>query len=632
MPAVLTWQQLRDLTYTELQNAADGWGEVSNRADAARDQVSNEMTNRLAASQRGEAASAALGRLKQLERNFDYLHTECGLIRTTLNSLAFELSSSQKRLNAALEEAVNLRFTVHPDGSVSYPPAGENVIDGTPIPGGTTTGSAAGTPYGPPLGAASGAPPLARPNPHHATAQDIADRILKAVNEARETDSRFTEALSKLKAPPGLTVDTSTWTDAAADAATIRDLADDYLKNDIPQDKSPAERRAWWAHLTQEQREEYLAVYPDVIGNLDGIPAETRDAANRDNLRLLIGKLEGQTGEQAQIRLAGLKSLDRQLRADPAEGVPPMYLLGIGDQGNGRAIVSFGNPDTARNVSAYVPGLGTALDESFAENDVKRARDTAVGAAAYDESSAAIVWLGYDAPQLPAERLADNADVMFEHNAAAGADAYNTFMAGISATNQNADPHITAIGHSYGSFTVGQAAQRHGGIPGADDIVILGSPGTGADSAKDLGVGKDHVYVGAADNDPVTIMPSKDESSALGAGAAGGASAGLVLGLGMGGPAGGLVGAAAGGVVGGVAGLRSSEDESQIWFGTDPAHKDFGATRFKVDDGARPFIDGQGATPAHSNYFNPERDRTSARNIAKIVAGHGDEISPEAPR
>ncbi|MEV7872126.1 alpha/beta hydrolase [Streptomyces sp. NPDC088124] len=621
MTPVLTWQQLRDLKYSELQDAADGWAEVSNRADAARDRVSNEMTNRLTESQKGEAASAALRRLKQLDRNFEYLYTECGLIRTTLNSLAFELSASQTQLRNALAEAATLKFTVHPDGSVSYPAGGENIADGTPLPGGSTTGSAAGTPYGPALGATSGAPPLTPPNPNHARAQDIADRILKAVNEARETDRRFSETLAKLKAAPGLTVDTKIWTDAAADAAAVRDVADDYLKDSIPQDKSPAERKAWWAGLTQEQREEYRVVYPDVIGNLDGIPAETRDAANRDNLQLMIGELEGQAGEKAQSQLAGLKSIDRQLREDPAPGVPPMYLLGIGDEGNGRAIVSFGNPDTSRNVAAYVPGLGTALDEDFAKNDVQRARDTAVGAATYDESSAAIVWLGYDAPQLPAEKLADNAGVMFEHDARAGATAYNGFMAGISATNQNADPHITAIGHSYGSFTVGQAAQRNGGIPGADDIILLGSPGTGADSAKDLGVGKGHVYVGAADHDPVTMMPSKAESSALGAGVAGGGSAGLVLGLGMGGPVGGLFGAAAGGAVGGITGFRSSEDESQIWFGTDPAHKDFGARRFKVDDGAFPIFGGEGATPAHSNYFNPEKDPESAENIAKIVAG-----------
>ncbi|MFE2034479.1 alpha/beta hydrolase [Streptomyces scopuliridis] len=631
MIAVLTWQRLRDLKWSKFQDAADGWGEASNRADAARDRVSNEMTNQLAKSQKGEAATAALGRLKRLDQNFEYIYTECGLVRTTLNSLAFELSGAQRRLKDALEDAATLKFTVQADGSVSYPAGGENIIDGKELPGGSTNGSSMGTPYGPSLGASSGAPPLTNPNPNHGKAQAIADRILRAVNEAQDIDSRFSKTLGRLKAAPGLTVDTKTWTDAAADAAAVRGVADDYLRDGIPEDKSPAERKAWWTSLTQEQREEYLAVYPNEIGNLDGIPSDARDTANRDNLQLLIGKLEGQDGEKAQAQLAGLKSIDEQLRAEPEPGVPRMYLLGIGDEGLGRAIVSFGNPDASKNVSAYVPGLGTSLDADFAKNDVKRARDTAIGAMRYDESSAAIVWLGYDAPQLPAEKLIDNAGVMFERDGKVGAVAYNDFMAGISATNQNSDPHVTAVGHSYGSFTVGQAAQRDGGIPGADDIVLLGSPGTGADSAEDLGVGKGHVYVGAADNDPVTMLPSEDESSALGAGVAGGASAGASLGL-VGGPIGGIVGGVAGGVVGGIAGYLSSEDESQLWFGTDPAHEDFGAKRFQVADGPRPFIDGEGPTPAHSDYFNPDKDAESARNIAKIVAGRGNNISTEEPR
>jgi alpha/beta hydrolase family protein len=289
----------------------------------------------------------------------------------------------------------------------------------------------------------------------------------------------------------------------------VRGVAYEYLKEDIPNDKTPAERKAWWDNLTQEQREEYLAVYPDVIGNLDGIPAEVRDEANRDNLRLLIGELEGLGDEKAKTQLAGLKEIDNQLHLNVDERLknpkePPMYLLGIGDEGRGRAIVAFGNPDTSKNVSAYVPGLGTALDEDFAKNDVKRAHDTAVGARKYDPSSAAIVWLGYDAPQIApdAETLLGNLDVMTDDDAKQGAPAYNSFMRGLGATNDHEDPHLTAIGHSYGSRTVGAATQEDGGIPGADDIILLGSPGVGVDKAEDLGVGKDHVFVGAAENDP----------------------------------------------------------------------------------------------------------------------------------
>lgn len=406
-----------------------------------------------------------------------------------------------------------------------------------------------------------------------------------------------------------------------------------YLKSGIPYDASPAARREWWAGLTDEQREEYLAVYPDQIGNLDGIPALVRDTANRDNLQLLIGKLEGREGERAETQLAGLREIDRQLQAGRQ---PPMYLLGIGDEGNGRAIVSYGNPDTARNVSAYVPGLNTSLDADFAKNDLKRARDTAIGANEMDPSSstASIVWLGYDAPQTSTGDPVGNFDVMAESNARAGASAYNKFMAGISATNQHGDPHVTAIGHSYGSLTVGLAAQERGGIPGADDVVLVGSPGTGARSADELGVGKQHVFVGAADNDPVTKLPNSREASGLGTGVAGGASTGFVLGMSAG-PVGAIVGGAAGGIAGGVAGYAAQDaqsEESDVWFGTDPAHRDFGANRFAVSDGPRLLERGHSPTEAHSNYFDPAKDQMSADNIARIVAGKSGEIERERPR
>ncbi|MFD7090375.1 alpha/beta hydrolase [Streptomyces sp. NPDC059896] len=607
-----------------LEGAADGWGTASNRADAARDRIDKQLVASLAATQEGEAADAAVARLRGLSHNFQFVYTECGLVRTTLNSLAAELRAPQRRLREALEDARGLKFTVHEDGSVSYPAAGENTLTKEKLPGGTAAGSAA-----PPLLAPPQA--LRSPNPHAARAQEIADAIARAVAEAREIDARYARALRKLTAPDGLRVTDAMWADVSGDATAVRGLADEYLRDAIPADRSPAERRAWWDGLTRERREEYLAVFPAEIGNLNGIPAEVRDAANRDNLRLLIGRWEGLEGaegrggddERVRTRLAGLRAIDEQLRAG---GNPPMYLLGIGDEGNGRAIVSYGNPDTARNVSAYVPGLGTALDEDFVKNDMKRARDTAIGAQEYDRSSASIVWLGYDAPQLSAADISGNADVMFADQAQVGAVAYNEFMSGISATNENDDPHVTAVGHSYGSLTVGQAAQRPGGVPGADDIILLGSPGTGAKSADELGVGREHVYVGAAENDPVTAMPARIEARGMATGAASGA----VVGGALGGP----VGAAAGAVGGGAAAYFAQDaqaDDREIWYGTDPAHEAFGAQRFRVEDGPRPVRDG-GGFAAHSNYFDPIEDEESADNIALIVAGRGNEMSTQERR
>ncbi|MFE5089998.1 alpha/beta hydrolase [Streptomyces sp. NPDC056638] len=592
----LTWAQLRDLKCGELEGAADGWGKASNRADAGRDRIETQLLTGLRGTQRGAAADAAVGRLKQLSRNLSYVYTECGLLRTTLNSLAHELRLQQRALREALDDAESLKFTVHADGSVTYPAAGEGLIDGKPLPGGTAS---VGSPPG--LLPASG---LVAPNPNVAKAQDIADRVTKAVRTAAEIDWRYARILRQLRAEEGLKVPDATWTDAAGDAAAVRDAACGYLKDGIPRDASPAERKAWWAGLTDEQREEYLAVYPDQIGNLDGIPAVVRDAANRDNLQLLMGKLEGRGDAKSETQLAGLREIDRQLR----EGrQPPMFLLGIGDQGNGRAIVSFGNPDTARNVSAYVPGLNTSLDEDFAKNDLKRAWDTAKGASKYDHSSAAIVWLGYDAPQTP-DGLA-SLSVMGDERAEKGGNAFNGFMAGLTATNGTGDPHLTAIGHSYGSRTVGAATQHDGGIPGVDDIILVGSPGVGVDHAEDLGVGKEHVFVGAAENDVVTKLPSKQQS-AVG-----------VVGLVAGGPKAAYV-----------AGDISDQADDDLWFGKDPASRAFGARRFPVNEGP-PLIDGGGfSLDAHSQYFDPKRDAVSADSIALIATGRSREIKMEEPR
>ncbi|WP_406463630.1 alpha/beta hydrolase family protein [Streptomyces sp. NBC_00111] len=598
MSSALTWVQLRDLKCGELEGAADGWGRSSNRADAARDRIEQQLLTGLRDTQEGEAAQAAVGRLRQLGRNFQYVYTECGLLRTTLNSLAHEMRTQQRALRDALDDAAALKFTVHADGSVTYPAGGEGLVDGAPLRGGTAASSGSAG-----LTAPSG---LVAPNPHAGKAQDIADRVTGAVRAAAEIDWRYAGILRRLKAEDGLKVPASTWKDAAGDAAEVRDAAGAYLKDAIPRDASPVERRDWWAGLTQEQREEYLAVYPDQIGNLDGIPALVRDAANRDNLSLLIGKLEGRDDDKSVTQLAGLREIERQLGAATKPGEPPMFLLGISDEGNGRAIVSYGNPDTSKNVAAYVPGLNTSLDEDFAKNDLKRALDTAKGVRYHDPSGAAIAWLGYDAPQ-SIDGFSSLA-VAGDGRAIEGGQRFNEFTGGLVATNENGNPHLTAIGHSYGSRTVGAATQQGDGIPGVGDIVLVGSPGVGVDRAEDLGVGKEHVFVGAAENDVVTKLPSKPQAAV------------------------GAVAAAVSGPLVYVAGDIADPGDDDLWFGKDPASEAFGARRFRVDDGPG-LVGGIGPSiDAHSQYFDPKRDSASAHNISLIAAGRSGKINTQEHR
>ncbi|KNB49391.1 alpha/beta hydrolase [Streptomyces caatingaensis] len=580
---MVTIDELRKLDTSKFTNAAKAWGAISNRASAAKRRVDSEMIAKVGETQKGEAAQAAIKSLKRLSDNYQYIHAECGLIRTALDGLAQDLAAPQRKLKLALEDAAQRKFTVGADGSVEYPRVS---FDKLPAPALQQPAQGGGL--------------MLQADPNAAKAQEIADHIASALREAAEIDGRYAGALGKLTTNGDLSK--TDWADVAADMKSVqganRSLAQEL--NDRKK-KSPYENAEWWKKLPQDRKDELIAAFPDKVGNLDGIPSAVRDQANREYLPALMGKLEAQGDEDSMTKLEGLRGIDEKLRENKGG---PIFLLGIGDEGNGRAIVSYGNPDTAKNVSAYVPGLGTKLDGDFADGTVKRAMQTAKGARRYEKSTASIVWLGYDAPLMGPDKWLKNFDVAGEENAEKGAPAYDSFLKGIRATNENNHPHVTAIGHSYGSLTVGKASQEPGGIP-ADDIVLLGSPGTGVDKAEDLGVGKDHVYVGAAENDMVSKLPSKKDA---------------VIGT---------IGTVGLGPFGGWAATELLGDEKN-WFGTDPANADFGAHRFKVADG--PSVFHKNPMAAHSGYFDPDRDRESANNIALVVSGHGDKITTQEHR
>jgi hypothetical protein len=71
--------------------------------------------------------------------------------------------------------------------------------------------------------------------------------------------------------------------------------------------------------LSDEQRDEYKRAFPEIIGNLDGIPSGVRDEVNRENLDILIGKLSGEDGERAKTQLDALRSIQQQLQTNAAK-------------------------------------------------------------------------------------------------------------------------------------------------------------------------------------------------------------------------------------------------------------------------------------------------------------------------
>ncbi|MGV4923680.1 alpha/beta hydrolase family protein [Streptomyces sp. BHT-5-2] len=597
---MITWQQLRDFKAQEYKDAADGWGEVSSRASAAKDRVDNEMLAKLRDTQSGDTARAALRDLDQLSRNFQYIHTECGLIRTALNGFASELAGPQRKLKSALDEAQQLGFTVKPDGSVQYPAA---------VPFAPETGIA--TPDAPirflPGNAESGA------NPNKGRAEDIAERIAAAVRDAAEVDGRYRSALTKLKAARGLKVDDAVWADAGQDLKDVRKAAGGYLKEgDIPKGKSPADNKKWWESLTQEQRDEYTALYPASVGRLDGLPSTVRDEANRIVLAETHGTTQLQlkkwleteperyqpyispyTGYQVkgavveteewkkwnekkgelEGRLKGMENVQSRFNTSEAGGRPPAYLLGFDNNNLGHAIISIGNPDTADNVVTFVPGTGAKL--SSVEDNLSRAEALQAEAESIDSShkTASILWQGYDAPQ---DIVGDAMDPKFADRAR---EPLSNFLTGIE-TAHDGKVNSTVLGHSYGTLVAGETMRDHPALP-VDRAILVGSPGVGVDHAKDLNIPPERVWAATAKNDLINLAPPQEGELSI---------------------------------LNPMAYKRFFDDHS-ILYGCDPTTDDFGGKTFKVADGKAPGSDGP--MPAHSQYWEGE----SLTHMANIVTG-----------
>ncbi|MFI1103650.1 alpha/beta hydrolase [Streptomyces melanogenes] len=520
-----TWQQLRDVKLSEFSDAADGWGKVSSRANAAKDRVDNEMRARIHETQKSKTAEGAVGDLGRLSRNYQYLHTECGLIRTALDGLATELAEPQRKLKQALEDAENLKFTVESDGAVKYPTTVAVTVPLAPGPGVARPG--APVPFLAGKGEGGG-------DPNKAKAEDIAERIAGAVRDANEIDGRYAGVLRRLKSPAGLDVTNEMLVDAAADTKDVQKNAKFLPESNIPKGKSPADNKKWWDGLSQEERDEYATLYPAAVGALDGVPATVRDDANRMVLaetraqtRLDLDKLGPEPakviqnpngsypaaitnpawtawnkggGPRLTAQLKGMDAIqarfDRTGEADRSgeRPLPEAYLLGFDANGIGRAIVANGNPDTATHTSVYVPGTGTNLEGI--NGDIKRMETLwrASDAMADGSKVSTVTWFGYDAPQ---SIITDAPQSGYANE---GGPILNNFLGGLRASHEGEPGHLTAVGHSYGSTVIGSAA-RQGTLP-VDDVFVAGSPGEQVGHASEMDVKKGHVWAANADSEP----------------------------------------------------------------------------------------------------------------------------------
>ncbi|MFF1650030.1 alpha/beta hydrolase [Streptomyces sp. NPDC058240] len=517
---------------SEYEGAADAYRATGDMASAAKDTVDNQICAGIRNQLEGEAATAASRELGELSKNFHYVQTECGLASTALNGFAFDMAVAKQKLEAAIEDARADHCTVNANGSVTYP-AGKKPGDEKTADGGTVTGSTGGSPTSDALERQAA---NIHPNPNYGKAMAYANRIADALKEATDVDEKWAPKLRALKADDDLKVSKRDWADAQSDMGGVREAGKGYLDSlpEPPKDGSPKDNASWWNRLSPEEKAAWLSLRPDTVGALDGLPSTVRDEANRVVLSEKQGELQleldsipkppanewtwitagqipskvhtdewmawhnkyGDRYEQLNKSLKGMQSIQDRFAQTGEEGLPEAYLLGFSPEGNGRAIVANGNPDTADHQAVYVPGTTSNL--GGIEGDINRMVNVwrVADAAPGSDSVSTITWLGYDAPQNIVK------DSPFSHYANDGAPAFNQFMDGLDASHTgDSDPHRTAIGHSYGTTLIGSAARQ--GDLNADDVILAGSPGVQVPKAEQLDVPSGHVWNQEADGDPV---------------------------------------------------------------------------------------------------------------------------------
>lgn len=369
-----------------------------------------------------------------------------------------------------------------------------------------------------------------------------------------------------------------------------------------PDDARPEDVKQWWDSLSRPERAGLVAAHPPELGNLNGIPAVIRDQVNRavvgDDLNRVreaarrhgasvdqvldhpgaygLSRVEVTRYRNAEQARGGLERTAGKERPNGTTERPALLWAyrPLAFDGQGAAAIAIGDPDQAGNTAVVVPGTGNSVKDGWLGRDDAISLYDQMRRAAPDEATAVIAWMGYDAPDSPADSR-----IATPWLARIGGDLLAADVNGLAATHDDGIPsHLTVIGHSYGATTVADAFARSG--MHAQDAVLIGCPGTDlADSAADFRLDGGRVYVGAASSDPVSW-------------------------LGQGGPLPDLLNDRLGSPLGPSAGL-----------GTDPAGDSFGSVRF---DAEVPGRDGLNFSD-HSSYYNVGSE--SLRAMTDIASG-----------
>jgi hypothetical protein len=261
------------------------------------------------------------------------------------------------------------------------------------------------------------------------------------------------------------------------------------------QDRPPAasDVATWWGGLGGGERRMLETAAPSVVGNLEGVPYDVRDRANRSVLR--AGLADPAVGA---ARSAMLGQVEQSLVHQP--GAPRRNLITLDTRGSGRAAIAIGDLDTAADVTVVVPGMfftvtGQMTDFTNTANDLYSEQATLSGVAAPGSGSgvAVVAWMGYRTPDL--------SNILSLGLAKTGAGRLERAVDGLRQIREGEQPRVNIVAHSYGSTTAMMALSS--GRMSADTLTVLGSPGSDVQTSRELSVGAGQVFVGEAHSDPI---------------------------------------------------------------------------------------------------------------------------------
>ncbi|MEV6593609.1 alpha/beta hydrolase [Streptomyces acidicola] len=302
-------------------------------------------------------------------------------------------------------------------------------------------------------------------------------------------------------------------------------------------------------------------------------------------------------------RMAAANGDRKRAEADRSMAASTRQFLSFDGRGTGQAVEVFGDLAHADRVAVLVPGSDTTLDTydrfragatalmdevatrfsgggqgTRTAHAIRTARATPAARATHAARAtrtAVVSWLGYETPRTISTTVLTTGRAEF---AAPRLEAFVRELRGLVGQ----DARISLLCHSYGSVVCARAAERTdsrdsrdsadrqgAGLQGearVDDIVFVGSPGTGADSAAALHTSA-RVWAARGSGDWIADVPHAD------------------------------------------AGLFGTT----VGFGTDPVSPAFGARVFAAGDGG------------HSDYFRP--GSVSLDNLARIVLGDTSEVT-----